>query len=169
MPFDDRAEVAPEDAPFFNAVLTPHRSLGPRGFLVVMGAICAVSFTVGILFWAIGAWPIFGFCGLDVLLVWLAFRANYRAARAREEIAVSTAEIRIRRVSPKGRAEEVRLNPVWARLVVERTEDEGVTRLALASHGRAVEIGHFLAPVERESFAAAFGDALATARAGGPA
>lgn len=158
-----------DDTTFFRAVLTPHRSLGRRGFLVLMSVLVAISFSAGLLFWSIGAWPVFGFFGLDVLLVWFAFRANYIAARAREEIEVSPAEIRIRRVSARGTVATESLNPAWARLTIDRVEDEGVVRIALASHGRSVEIGRFLGPVERESFAAAFGAALATARAGGPA
>jgi uncharacterized membrane protein len=157
-----------EAAAFFSARLTPYRSLGPRGFLVLMTFVSGLCFAAGLAFWAIGAWPIVGFMGLDVAIVWLAFRASYRQARAFEEIRLSPAELVIRRVSASGDATEVRLNPYWARLVVDRLEDEGVVRLAVASHGRAHEIGGFLDPAGRESFGRAFGAALAAARAGSP-
>ena len=78
----------PPDPPIFSAVLRPYRSLSPRGFMLVMLALVACSFTAGLAFWSMGAWPIVGFFGLDILLVQLAFRLNYRQARAREEIRV---------------------------------------------------------------------------------
>ena len=46
---------APQGQTRFSAVLTPHRSLGPKGFMVLMGAVCAVSFGTGLLFYLLGA------------------------------------------------------------------------------------------------------------------
>ena len=79
-----------EDAlpPFFSARLTPYRSLGPTGFLILMAFVGGVSFVTGIVFMTKGAWPVFGFFGLDVLAVYLAFRWSYRSARAYEEVHV---------------------------------------------------------------------------------
>ena len=71
----DRNAEATEPT-LFSAVLTPHRSLGAVGFVVLMSLLSALSFAAGIMFYLIGAWPVVGFLGLDVLLVYLAFRAN---------------------------------------------------------------------------------------------
>ena len=71
---------------FLDAVLAPHRSLPPAGFLIVMLAFGGLSFVAGILFVLHGAWPVTGFFGLDVGLVYLAFRINYRSARREERI-----------------------------------------------------------------------------------
>ena len=76
---DDDAHLEPT---IFAAVLTPHRSLGNIGFLVLMIVFGGVSFVSGIAFLMMGAWPIFGFFGLDVLLLYWAFRINYRRAAA---------------------------------------------------------------------------------------
>lgn len=154
--------------PFFSAVLTPYRSLGPRGFLVLMLIVAGISFGAGALCLAAGAWPVFGFFGLDVALVWFAFRRNYRDARAYEEVHVSSQEVILRKVSPAGEGQVYRFNPAWLRIEVERLEDEGVTRLRLRSHGREVPLGDFLNPGDREDFLRAFTVALSTARAGGP-
>src|SRR4026209_2898607 len=75
------ASPIPQGQTRFSAVLTPHRSLGPKGFMVLMGAVCAVSFGTGLLFYLLGAWPVIGFMGLDVALIYIAFRLNYRPAR----------------------------------------------------------------------------------------
>lgn len=161
------SNAPPEDAPFFSATLMPYRSLGPTGFLILMTAVGAICFACGLLFFVIGAWPVAGFLGLDVAIVWFAFRLNYRAARAYEEVSVSAHEIVVRKVSAAGRSQEYRFNPLWVRLEIEHVEDEGVTRIVLHSRGRGVDIGAFLNPDDRTSFAGAFKAALSTARAGG--
>src|ERR1700761_5020008 len=82
----------------FSALLTPHRSLNRSGFLVLMVFLSIVSFAAGIVFLLMGAWPVFGFFGLDVLAVYWAFRINFRRARASEEIRVTPSELRVRRI-----------------------------------------------------------------------
>src|SRR5229473_7005811 len=104
-------DTAP-DAPLFSAIVTPHRSLSSIGFLVLMAAIGIVSFAAGIVFLMLGAWPVVGFFGLDVLLVYWAFRINYRAARAYEEVMVTPSELKLRKVTYHGRIREWTLNPL---------------------------------------------------------
>jgi uncharacterized membrane protein len=152
------------DDVIFSATLAPHRSLGRRGFITLMGLIAGLWFVTGAYFWSLGAWPIFGFFGLDFLAIWLAFKLNYRAARAYEEVEVSRTELVIRRVTPSGRAQEIRFNPAWVRLEVEKAEDEGVKRIVVRARDQRVAVGSFLNPDDRESFAHAFGAALAEAR-----
>src|SRR4030081_1498179 len=86
----------------FSALLTPHRSLSRTGFLVLMAFLSAVSFAAGLAFLLMGAWPVFGFFALDVLVIYWAFRINFRHAKATEEIRVTPSELRIRRVSHRG-------------------------------------------------------------------
>lgn len=155
-------------APFFSAVLTPHRSLGRRGFLVMMGIALAIAAWSGVRFYVLGAWPVAIFMLADVGLLYVAFKLNYRAARAFEEVHVSLSEVVVRQVAANGRMREHRFNPAWARLSVTRLADEGVTRLALTSHGTSLVVGAFLNPDDRESFASAFDTALADARSGRP-
>src|SRR5438270_543938 len=83
----------------FSALLTPHRSLNRTGFLVLMAFLSLISFAAGVAFLLMGAWPVFGFFGLDVLAIYWAFKINFRRARACEEIRVTPSELRVRRVS----------------------------------------------------------------------
>lgn len=152
------------DDVIFSATLRPHRSLGRRGLVLVIGTVAALSFAAGLYFWWLGAWPVIGFLGLDVLAVAFAFRLNQRAARAYEEVEVSRAAIVIRRVTASGRRQEFRFNPYWVRLEMEQAEDEGVIRIALRARGERLPVGAFLNPGDRGSFAIAFGAALAEAR-----
>ena len=154
------------EAPVFHALLTPYRSLGRRGFNTLMGFLALVSIATGIGFVSHGAWPVVGFFGLDVALVWLAFRASYRSARASEEVSVSRTALTIRKVSPRGAVREARYNPFWARFRVERHAEIGVTRMAVSGEGRSTEIGAFLNPDDRESFAEAFSRALGSVKRG---
>lgn len=160
------SDAKPADEPIFNALLTPHRSLGRQGFLALMLVLAIFWLGTGAFFLSLGAWPVFGFFGLDLLLVYGAFRLNYRAARAREEVRVSRTRVDIRKVTPSGKAEDHLFNPFWARFRVARHEEIGITGMAVEGQGRRVTIGGFLNPDDRESFAAAFGRALSAARAG---
>lgn len=154
------------EAPFFSAILTPYRSLGPNGFLVLMLCTGAVSFAAGMVFLMIGAWPVFGFFGLDMALIWLAFRWNYASAKTFEEVSVSRSEVVVRKVDPGKRLREYRFNPFWVRLTVTRLEDEGVTKISLTARGESIDVGNFLNPEDRTSFAGAMAMALASVKAG---
>jgi len=161
----DRGNVF-ADGKIFSAVITPHRSLGSTGFLIVMLAIGGLSFIAGMFFVMLGAWPIFGFFGLDVLLLYWAFRINYRSARAYEEVTVTASELTLRKVNHRGGVREWTLNPVWVKLDRIVHEEFGIERLFLVSHGRRLPIAGFLAPHEKASFARALTAALGEARRG---
>jgi uncharacterized membrane protein len=158
---DDTAEPT-----LFSAVITPYRSLSGTGFVIIMLFFGGVSFTAGVFFLTLGAWPVFGFFGLDVALLYWAFRLNYRQAAAYEEITVTPSELTMRRVSRRGVVREWKLNPVWAQLHREIHEEFGVQNLFLVSHGRQLTIASFLGPQEKESFANALGAALGAAKRG---
>jgi uncharacterized membrane protein len=128
-----------------------------------MAALCTVSFGTGLLFFLMGAWPVMGFFGLDVLLVYIAFRLNFRALRVYETVDLRPDALTVTRVDPKGRERSWSFNPYWARLRL----DERVGRsseLSIASHGKRLVFASFLTDPEREDFAAALGAALREAR-----
>jgi uncharacterized membrane protein len=150
----------------FAATITPHRSLGSTGFLVLMLSIGGLSFVSGMVFLLMGAWPVFGFLGLDVLLVYWAFRVNYRAARAYEEVTVTASELTVRKVSHRGNVRQWTLNPVWVQLDRIVHEEFGIERLFLVSRGRRLAIASFLGPDEKASFARALSAALGEAKRG---
>jgi uncharacterized membrane protein len=157
------------DAPepiLFSAVLTPHRSLNRTGFMLVMAFLTVISFVAGVAFWMMGAWPVFGFFGLDVLAIYVAFKINFRRAKASEEISVTPSELRVRRISHRGHVVEWVLNPLWVQLDQIAHEEFGIERLYLVSRGRRVSIGSFLGPDEKASFASALRAGLAAARRG---
>jgi uncharacterized membrane protein len=150
----------------FSALLTPHRSLNRTGFLVLMGFLSAVSFAAGLAFLLMGAWPVFGFFGLDMLAIYWAFRVNFRDAKATEEIRMTPSELRIRRVSHRGDVVEWVLNPLWVQLDQKTHAEFGIEKLYLVSKGRSISIARFLGADEKASFAKALNAALQAARRG---
>lgn len=152
------------EQPIFAAELVPHRSLGRKGFrilLLLTGSVCLVH---ALFFVMTGAWPIGLFFGLDFLLLYGAFLLNYRSGRAREEVVVSRTRLLIRKFTPSGRMTEHRFNPFWARFFVRRHDEIGITSMLVTGEGRRTDVGSFLNPDDRESFAKAFRSALATVK-----
>jgi len=167
---ESNAQTASEGAltepTLFSALLTPHRSLSSVGFVVLMAVVAVVSFAGGVVFYIVGAWPVGGFFGLDALLIYWAFRVNYRAADAYEEVTVTPSTLRVRKVTHRGKVSEWSLNPVWTRLDRETHEDFGLMRLFLVSHGKKLAVASFLGPAEKETFAAALSAAIGEAKRG---
>lgn len=160
---DNADELEPT---IFSTVITPHRSLPPYGLLILMVVFGGVSFIAGMVFLLLGAWPVFGFFGLDVLLLYWAFRINNRHAAAYEEVKLTPTTLTIRKVSHRGHVREWSLNPLWVRLEKIVHAEFGIERLFLVSRGRQLVIASDLGPNEKADFAEAFGAALAEAKRG---
>ncbi|MEZ0221708.1 DUF2244 domain-containing protein [Tardiphaga sp. 1201_B9_N1_1] len=150
----------------FSALLRPHHALGRKGFLVLMGFISMVSFGAGMAFLLMGAWPVLGFFGLDLLAIYIAFKVYDRRARATEEITVTPSEIRVRRVSPSGDVVEWAFNPLWVHIDQVCHAEFGIEQLFLVSRGRRVSIARFLGAEEKASFIKALMEALQVAKRG---
>ena len=161
---DEYPTLAREDKRF-SAVLMPHRSLSPRGFLILMSAVCAVSFVAGTAFVLMGAWPVFGFFGLDVLLIYVAFKLNYRAGRLYETVDLTDETLTVRRVRPSGRVQSWSFNPYWVRLNISDRPGKPA-QLSLSSHGDTLVFGAFLSEDEKKDFADALQSALVECRGG---
>ncbi|MGO4740923.1 DUF2244 domain-containing protein [Bosea sp. 2KB_26] len=163
---DARERTQISERPVFDATITPHRSLGRNGFRIVMTLVCLASIVSSIPFVVLGAWPVAGFFGLDILALFIAFKVNFNAARAFERIVVTPLEVLLRKVSHHGKEAIWRSNPAWTKLEREQDEDYGLMGLSLVSRGRSVSVAAALSPQEREGFADALGAALASARRG---
>jgi uncharacterized membrane protein len=146
----------------WSVTLTPHRSLTREGFVALMAILVFINLAGGLLFLVAGAWPITGFMGLDVLLVWWAFRVNFADARRAERIIVNDDLVTLQRLSPTGRNETLEFNRRWLRVELEFDEArEIVGRLLLSYRGALTEVGSFLGADERKSLSKALRLALA--------
>lgn len=150
----------------FEARIVPHRSLTPVGFRILMAGVAVLSLVWSVPFILFGAWPVAGFMGLDVALIYWAFRANFRAARAYEDIRVTPLELMLAKVTAAGARAEWRFHPAWVRLVRRDDEEYGLLQLSLQSRGQTIEVAQFLGPEEKAGFASRLSKALAEARRG---
>lgn len=152
--------AAADQQAVLDLVLRPHRSLTRTGFHALMGLLLAFGMLSGLVFWLVGAWPVLGFLGADVLLIYLAFRISYAGARAYERVRLSAEALTVEHVDHWGHRREVALQPHWLRVDVNETP----SGLTLTSRGRSVAIAAFLPPDELDEVANMIRAALARLR-----
>ena len=157
------ADTEEDEVIRFDAVLHPHTSLTPRGFFLLMAFVGVISFCAGVSFMIAGAWPVFGFFGIDVVLVYLAFKMNFRDAERYETLRLTATSLTVERVAPSGKRERWRFQPYWLQVEIDDDPEPG-SALMLRSHGRIVEIGSFLTAEEKIDLANALRHELAKLR-----
>lgn len=140
---EEEGRAAQRTGAFFLS-LHPNNSLSRSGFIILMSLIAGFSFFYGLYFLSLGAWPIFGFFGLDVLLVYIAFRLSFREVRRFETIEIADDRVTITRVAPNGERKVASFNAYWARAMISNG------RLELVNRGEIFEIGSFLGPEEKQ-------------------
>lgn len=156
----------PADAKIFATRLIPHRSMSPRAanwFILVFGC---VSAAVSLPFYWVGAWPVIGFLGIDVLVLFVAFKVSFRSAEAYETLVVTPVELELVKVSPYGARQVWRFNPVWVHIEEQAHDEFGTERVALVSRGVSIEVGGFLGPEQKAELARDLSAALLKARRG---
>lgn len=156
---NDAATPSTDGTVLFRAVIHPHRSLSPAGFRRLILCVGALSLTTGLGFYLSGAWPVIGFMGVDVALLYWAFKASYRSARACETVELTDRALKVERVDPSNRRQVWTLPPGWLRVHLDEPLRPG-SQITLTSHGRHLVVGSHLSPDERRDFADALRAAL---------
>jgi uncharacterized membrane protein len=159
-------DAHPSDERILQRRLSPHRSLSTRNFRILMAVFAIACLISSLPFLILGAWPIAGFMGLDVAIFYVAFRVNYRDARAYEDVLVTPIDLSLAKVSANGARREWHFSPSFVRLERQEIEEFGVTRLDIVSRGRRVEVAGCLGPEDKSAFADDLGQALNQARRG---
>ena len=147
---------------YMDAVITPNRSLSPRGFALVIGALALLNLLIAIFFLAMGAAPVPVFLGLDVLAVFVAFQISFRRARRAERVQVTAEEVRVRYETPQGGRLVWASPTAFTRVALENVGHEARVRLSLS--GRRLTVGAALSPKERVDFGHALEGAVRAAR-----
>ncbi|MEM6556404.1 MAG: DUF2244 domain-containing protein [Pseudomonadota bacterium] len=148
---------------YFDATLTPNRSLSPRAFTIVMLVVVAMSFIAGLAFMSMGAFPVIGFFGLDALVIWLAFQWSFRTLRQETRVRVTAEQIALSHTRPGQKPREARLPTAFTQVRLE-FPDRRPSELKLAHAGKAWVIGRFLTPGERKTLKSALESAIWRAR-----
>lgn len=150
----------PDPTVLFEAVCTPPRSLGRRGMAVVALLVLSGSAGVGVLCLALGAWPVLGFVGLEVALVFGLMAAHRRwSRRAMEVVLLAGDRLVVQRTDARGRRQEWTLDAYWTRLSVEERPG-GTSALLLRRRGTCVEIGGLLGEEQKRDLTEALRAAL---------
>ncbi|NRA29665.1 MAG: DUF2244 domain-containing protein [Parvularculaceae bacterium] len=147
----------------FHALLYPNRSLSNDGFKRVLAVIIGVNLFNAFVYFTVGAWPVAFFCGIDILIVWLAFKVSYAQGRRHERVMLTDDALWISRVLPSGHETRWKLSPFWAKLSIDRPVQHD-TQLKITEKGRTLIIGSFLSPKERGELASALDRALTKLR-----
>ncbi len=147
------------EAIVFEAVIVPHRSLSPRGLLIVMASVGLLCALIVLRFWLIGAWPVAVFGVVEIGLAIFLLRLHAARARASELVLLSADALRIVRIDRRGRRLEHVLPVSWLNATLEEPPGQ-VPRLLLVARGVREEIAATLGQAEKRDLCAALCDAL---------
>jgi uncharacterized membrane protein len=141
-----------QSAVLFSAVLRPHRSGGTRALRSVLLLIGGIIAAVGVLFVALGAWPVLPFLGGELALLVLLLRLNRKRGREFEAINLTRTALTVRRVDHWGQERHFTFPPNWLQVNLEPAPGDD-HQLELRTHGRSLTIARFLPAAEREELA----------------
>lgn len=132
-------------------VVSPNRSLGPRGAVVFFLSVAAVVLTVAGTYTALGYWPILPFAGLELLVLAICLYIVQARGLYREVVTLDGDQLIIER-GRKGPAEQVLFNRHWARIELASPAARNHPPVLRIREGeRQCEIGHCLNESQRRS------------------
>ena len=139
--------------------MTPHRSLSIRGQRIVLVVLAGLLILGTSVFAFVGAWPVGGFAGLELIVAIALFRWHGRTAKAGELVIVSTRTVRVIRTDGAGRRRERVMPVAWLAARIEERPGRPAA-LVLTGHGIREEIATDLGEAERRDLGAALQAAL---------
>ena len=149
---------------WFEEVLFPQRSLSLFGFKILMAIILSLSILIGIFFYSLGAWPVTGFFGLDVLLIYVAFKIQYRHGKSAEIIRLSDEVLTISRIDHMGRQQNFSFNSYWVNITMSVPpnvpKNIGEKFIEARSHGKGIYFGEYITQEKRISLMKSLSNAL---------
>ena len=127
----------------YSITLKPYRSLNKIGFITMMVVLCGFSFITGIIFMKKGAWPVFGFFGLDILLVYIFFRLSYKSGKEFEVINLTKKKLIIKKYKEKKIIKTYILDANWVKIQIQNPLEHS-SKLQISSKNKSIIIGSFL-------------------------
>jgi len=116
-----------------------------RWILSLFGCVCVF---MGVTFALIGAQPVLGFMGIEIILLFAVYRFCVRNSRMAEQIILSGHSVLFRRIDRYGNISITNFEPLWLRIEIGGAK--GVFRhIVFASKGRSCNVGVFLTPEEK--------------------
>lgn len=150
----------PAEPTTFEAITAPRQSWHAGGFGAIVGLLLLGSGSATTVFWLLGAWPVAGFMGAEVVLVVSLLLAHRRwSGRAAERILLRGGRVRLDRTDGLGRREAAEFDAYWARADLLARPGR-ISEARLSGRGRSVEIGRFLPEAEKADLVRALSRAL---------
>jgi uncharacterized membrane protein len=132
--------------------LSPNRSGTLRSVYIIVGLLLCVFIPIGLVFSLLGAWPIFGFMGVELGLLYLAFRCNQKDSRAYERLSLNNNSLVVERHDPWRGYESWSFQPQWSQVKLDQS-NEYETNLTLNSKGKHLAFGIYLTSNEKSDVA----------------
>lgn len=136
----------------FTFIARRNNSLSPAGRLLVVGSLAMVTLAISLAFALHGAWLVLPFAGLEIAVVFLAFRYMERRAGDCECVSLRGDTVIVER-HRQGSSERFEFNRCWVQVGFNRGPDTRQDRLVLRSHGKEVEFGVHLTAAQRAAVA----------------
>ena len=127
----------------YSITLKPYRSLNKIGFITMMVVLCGFSFITGIIFMKKGAWPVFGFFGLDILLVYIFFRLSFKSGKEFEIVNLTKKKLIIKKYKEKKIIKTYILDANWVKIQIQNPLEHS-SKLQISSKNKSIIIGSFL-------------------------
>ena len=127
----------------YSITLKPYRSLNKIGFITMMVVLCGFSFITGIIFMKKGAWPVFGFFGLDILLVYIFFRLSFKSGKEFEIVNLTKKKLIIKKYKEKKIIKTFILDANWVKIQIQNPLEQS-SKLQISSKNKSIIIGSFL-------------------------
>lgn len=109
-----------QDIVDWRLVIEPHDPLGARGRRMLFWCLASVSLVIGLAFYLSGAWPVVGFMGLELLVLWLAFRTFVNQQRHVEILELTNNQLIVTKIDHQGRERQIKLDPGDCRVSLTR-------------------------------------------------
>ena len=132
----------------YEITLYPYRSLNKLGFFILMFVLAFISFVAGIIFMLKGAWPVFGFFGLDVLLVYIFFKINFKSGKKKEVITLTKNKLIIKIYNSEKTFKTFKLDSNWLKINLIKLKNH-TSKLQISSKNKSIIIGSFLRHQEK--------------------
>lgn len=125
-----------------------NQSLTTRGLYILMFFITIPASYIGISFYVLGAWPVLGFMGFEILLIYIAFKILFYKNKFYEHIILDNEKLNILFKKKNKIIKKIELEPTWVQVKIENIYENEDT-LILSSHGKKIILANYLIPEER--------------------
>jgi len=142
------AEVDLDQPILIDLIIEPNQSLSHPAFIAVMLILGLITLGLSIFFLYLGAWPVLGFLGLDLALLFLAFKLNARSLKIVERVCMNDREVMVARESAQCKECWI-FDSYWLNISI-KNGPRGKGYIQLSSHGFSIHIGAFLTIPERQ-------------------